>query len=99
MYHETFVKNEVVLTEPYLCLHHECAMHAQIVDNAEHIHAVFPFNLEEETINGYEGTCSSDTGAECGHADGSQRRREDQMRILEHFEAFTNNLKQKGMCL
>lgn len=47
----------------YLSLHHKGAMHAQIMDDAIHVNNIFPFNLENQTIDGYEGPCASDTGA------------------------------------
>lgn len=49
----------------YLCLHHKGPVHAQIMDDAIHVYNIIPFNLENQTVNGYEGTCASNTGTEC----------------------------------
>lgn len=45
----------------YLCLHHKRSVHAQIMNNAEHIHCIFSFNLENQSVYGYKGTCAPHT--------------------------------------
>lgn len=42
----------------YLCLHHEGSMHSQIVNNAVNIDNIFPFDLEDQPVDGYEGACA-----------------------------------------
>ena len=54
-------------------------MHAQVVDDAVHVHYVFPLDLEEQTVDGDEGACTSNTGTEC-----RQRRREQRQRETEY---------------
>lgn len=39
-------------------------MHAQVVDYAVNVNDVFPFDLENQTIDGYEGPRASDTSTE-----------------------------------
>lgn len=69
--HVTFVTIKTTLcvvcgTVSDLCLHHERPVHAQIVHDAVHIHNIFPFNLEDQTVNGYEGTCAPNSSTEQG---------------------------------
>lgn len=53
-----------VLFASYLCLHHEGPVHSQVVNNPINVHHVFPFNLEDQTINGDEGACAPHTRTE-----------------------------------
>ena len=53
-------------------------MHAQVVDDAVHVHYVFPFDLEEQTVDGDEGACTSNTSTECRQRGREQRERERQ---------------------
>lgn len=48
----------------YLCLHHQWAVHSQVMDNAIHVYNVLPLYLEYQTVNGYEGTRASDSSTE-----------------------------------
>lgn len=66
------------MTVSYLCLHHEGPVHAQVVDDAVHVHYVFPLDLEEQTVDGDEGACTSNTGTECRQRRREQRQRERQ---------------------
>lgn len=42
----------------HLCLHHEGSMHSQIVNNAVYVYNIFPFDLVDQPIDGYEGACA-----------------------------------------
>lgn len=39
-------------------------MHAQVVDYAVNVNEVFPFDLENQTVDGYEGPRASDTSTD-----------------------------------
>lgn len=66
------------MTGSYLGLHHKGPVHAQIMDDAIHVYKIVPFNLEKQTVNGYEGTCASHTSTEwvqCRTDKGGRRER------------------------
>lgn len=93
--HSTTVTTEYV-TVSYLCLHHQGPVHAQIMDDAIHIHNIFPFNLEDQTVDGYEGTCASDTSTDTQTRE--KRKTEYHIKFLVISETVTQS-KQKCVCL
>ena len=73
------IKTIVDVTLPYLCLHHKGSVHAQIMDDAIHVHSVFPFNLEDQTINGYEGACAPNPSTERRPGRHKEKREKDRI--------------------
>ena len=53
---------------PHLCLHHEWPVHTHVIDDAKYIHHAFTLNLEDNAIDGNEGSCpihsTTEEGAE-----------------------------------
>lgn len=47
-----------------LCLNHEGPVHAQVVDGAVHVHHTLPLYLEDQPVDGYEGTGTTHTRTE-----------------------------------
>lgn len=73
----------------YLRLHHKGPVHSQIMNNAVHIHNVFPFDLEDQAINGYEGACAPNSSTESKY----QNRKAENDRRWKVISYTSNQMK------